>query len=193
MEPVEWRELMEEPAGGHTLGHGSIYDETSGPATAQARRMPLSTSGAVAADFMAGGGFSVADTAYGSTTGRIAGAGDAGMKAHRGVLHEEEYVDDVRLRSLVEAELGFSYDEVRSVYDRGVAGGPLPKPLRQLRERLDARVLALSLSGANMVALARAIGLPLQAADDERGEWCHALDRALRRARALDSTERRAA
>lgn len=79
---------------------------------------------------------------------------NGGLTSHRGVLHAEEYVDEALLQEAVERELGFTYDEVRSVYRQG----PLSNEQRELRDRIDARLLALSVVGGNMAALGRALG-----------------------------------
>ena len=80
---------------------------------------------------------------------------DAGMVAHRGVLHEDEYVDEPLLKLMIERRLGFTYEQIRSVY----RSGPLAADARQLRAKIDARLLALSRSGGVMTLLAEALGL----------------------------------
>lgn len=97
-----------------------------------------------------------------------------GLTSHRGVLHPDEYVDMSVLRALVEAELGFSYEQVRSVYRQG----PLSARQRELRGRIDARVLALSHAGANLALLGRLLGFPVK----DNGN-CRAMENALARAR----------
>jgi hypothetical protein len=93
---------------------------------------------------------------------------DSGLVAHRGVLTDGEYVDFFVLRDAVEAELGFTYAEVSAAYR---IGRPTAEQ-RQLRARIDARLLALSRSGGNMDALGRVLNI---------GEAT--IDRALARAR----------
>lgn len=108
-------------------------------------------------------GFGVVDTLH--------TAGDAGMVAHRGVLHPDEYVDsDVLLDAACEA-VGFTHTEITTVYRQGLKS---PEQ-RQLRERIDSRMLALRRAGGNMQQLADALGL------NEK-----TLDRALKRARSRE-------
>src|SRR5574337_326043 len=110
-------------------------------------------------------GFGVVDTSRGSA-GRDSligvktyGATEAGMTAHRGVLQEGEHVDADELQAAVEAELGYTYAEVSVVYK--VGGKPLTATQREQRTYIDARLLALSASGANITLVAEAIGLSL--------------------------------
>jgi len=100
-----------------------------------------------------------------------------GLTSHRGVLHPEEYVDDDRLIALIEAELGFTYDEIRSVYRQGRKSDSQ----RELRERIDARLLALSRSGGNLTELGRRLGFPTSMSGD-----CKVFREALARAREAE-------
>lgn len=94
-------------------------------------------------------------TARGGWRAVSVSSGDrCGMSAHRGVLHPDEYVDTEALRAAVEPRLGFTYDEVKSVYRRG----RLSAERLQLRERIDARLLMISRGGGNMTVLGRALG-----------------------------------
>jgi hypothetical protein len=102
------------------------------------------------------------------------GGRDGGMTSHRGVLQGHEHVDPAALRAAVENELGFTYDEVRSVYRQG----PMSNANRELRERIDARLLALSRAGGHMAALGQALGFPVK--DDGH---CRVMENALTRAR----------
>ncbi len=81
---------------------------------------------------------------------------DGGVTSHRGVLHPDEYVDHEALVRAVEAQLGFTFDDIHSVYS---TGGRIPNDLRQLRDRIDGRLLALSVDGANMSELRKIIGI----------------------------------
>jgi hypothetical protein len=94
--------------------------------------------------------------------------GDAGIVAHRGVLADGEHVDAEELQAAVEAELGYTYAEVSAVYK---VGGRLTATQREFRTYVDARLLALSLSGANITLVAEAIGIA-------RATLNRALDRA---------------
>lgn len=100
-------------------------------------------------------------------------ADDLGMTSHRGPLVGDEYVDTNALRTAVEESLGFTYAEVSAVYRQG----PLASEQRQLRDRIDSRLLALSRSGGSMRILADSLDL---------GE--KTIDRALTRARAVEVT-----
>lgn len=114
------------------------------------------------ADFLRGGGWHVVDPEHDGL--------DSGMTAHRGVLQADEHVDTDVLLLAVEQELGFTLNELCSVYS---TGGRIPDHLRELRGRLDARLLALSLAGGNMDLFSRVTGLAPAT-----------LDRALVRAKA---------
>lgn len=96
---------------------------------------------------------------------------DAGMTAHRGVLQDGEYVDFFLLREAAEAELGFSYADVSAAYK----GGRPTAEQRQLRDRIDSRLLALSRSKGNLQQAAKLLGLNEST-----------VDRAVRRARAVE-------
>ena len=96
---------------------------------------------------------------------------DGGMRAHRGVLAENEYVDFFELRALLEAEFGFTYEDVSAAYK---TGRPTAEQ-RELRERIDARMLALSRAGGNMARLGQALPITEKA-----------VYRALSRARAAE-------
>lgn len=104
-------------------------------------------------------GFGIVETSRGSDgRGTTYGAHDAGMTTHRGVLHPDEYVDSSTLRLMIEKRLGFTYEEITSVYRQG----PLAPESRQLRDKIDARMLALSRAGANMTVLADGLGIPVR-------------------------------
>jgi hypothetical protein len=117
-------------------------------------------------------GFGIVDTSRGESAGSLYGATDAGMTAHRGILHPDEYIDPGVLREAAEEALGFTHADVSAVYARG---GRLTTEQRQLREKIDARLLALSRSGGSMVTLSSALGLSEKT-----------VDRALRRARDVE-------
>lgn len=158
----ELAHLMEEVPGGPNSGRrASSNPEVEG------RHLPLGTDEAQAADFLREGGWGI-----------ITGAGGerqrAGMTAHRGVTSSDEYVDADALRPLVEAALGFTYDEVRSVYRQG----RLSNEQRELRGSIDARLLALSRSGGNLTELGRALGFYV----DEYGN-CDVVKAAVARAK----------
>lgn len=111
---------------------------------------------------------------------------NGGLTTHRGILHPDEYVNEPLLRQMVEAELGFTYEEVAAAYPD--TPGSIPKELRQLRDKIDARLLALSRSGGNMTALARALGWPLSPGSSRTGgDNSRKMDRALARARRAEA------
>lgn len=96
----------------------------------------------------AGGGWRV-------VSGQGGWGGRCGLTAHRGVLHPDEYVDVHVFQALFERELGFTIRQVRSVHRQG----RLSADQLALRSRVDARLLALTLAGGNMTALAQVVGL----------------------------------
>lgn len=103
------------------------------------------------------------------------GADGGGLVAHRGVLQDNEFVNPAVLQAAVEEELGYTYEQIRSVYRQG----PMSPEKRKLRGVIDARMLALRRSGANMAELGRAIGFPIKASGN-----CAVLDNAIARAKA---------
>lgn len=100
---------------------------------------------------------------------------NGGLVAHRGVLQDGEYVDEKLLLRRTEVRFGYTADQVRSVFRQG----PLSADQRELRNRIDARLLLLRNAGANMAMLGRVLGLEIK----PNGS-CHAIDGALKRARA---------
>ena len=151
MTTEDYASLMEEPAGGHN--HGRMDGNT------------LDTDESVAFGFRFDGGWHVADI---RSNKEEAG----GLVSHRGVLAPAEYVDPDVLRTMVEEEFGFSLDDVASVYTTK----RLRHDQRQLRGDIDARVLALSRSGANMAQLANVLGINPRT-----------MERALARARQVEA------
>lgn len=101
-----------------------------------------------AADFLAAGGWRVVSIKDSGETG-------GGLTSHRGVLDEDEFVDDELLLRNVEVKLGFTREQVQSVYRQG----PLSSDQRELRDRIDARMLTLFLAGTHLTALGRVLGL----------------------------------
>jgi hypothetical protein len=78
--------------------------------------------------------------------------------AHRGVLHPDEYVDTRSFQAVVERELGFTYEQVRSVYVQGRKSAGQ----RGLRARIDARLLEVASAGGNLAALARILEMDVK-------------------------------
>jgi hypothetical protein len=74
-----------------------------------------------------------------------------GMVAHRGVLHRDEYVDEMRLLVAVERQLGFMLIDVWEAYCQGRKSAAQ----RAQRDRIDARLLEIADAGGNMELLAR--------------------------------------
>lgn len=161
-------ELMEEVPGGPNHGRTALASRDSDQTE---RHTALGADDAQAREFLADGGWGIVTTKDGTR---------AGVTAHRGVLVGDEYVDLDVLQAGVERELGFTIDEVKSVYRQG----RMTDAQRELRASIDARLLALSRSGANMAALARLLGF----AYDERAEQFKTMDRALLRARSAEVT-----
>lgn len=110
------------------------------------------------------------------------GSRDGGMTTHRGVLRGDEYVDVEALRAAVERELGFTYEQVRSVYRQG----PLTDEQRELRGKIDARLLALSRAGGELNVLARALGMQVKTNRSKGDSSCWVMERAIARARAAE-------
>ena len=163
----ELAHLMEEPPGGENHGRQATTDPNL-----HGRQTSLDADDWQAAEFMRGGGWGIVTHAGGEW--KRAGGSD-----HRGVLHPDEYVNEDALRPMVERELGFTYEQVRSVYRQG----PLSADGRELRGRVDARLLVLSRSGANLALLGAALGFPIK----DNGN-CRAMENALARARAKEIT-----
>jgi len=166
--------IMEEAPGGDNFGRRPVTgDDDYDPAV----KLPLDAEGGRVLDLLSpedvddappwGAGFGIVDVRRGSGAAGTYGATDMGMTAHRGTLHPDEYIDEEALRSAAEEALGFSYAEVSAVYRQG----PKSPEQRQLRARIDARLLALSVSGG-LPKLAEILGV------NEK-----TLDRALKRAK----------
>lgn len=120
------------------------------------------------AAFLQAGGWHFVEPAKGTERG-------GGTTSHRGVLHPDDYVDQDVLRDLVVRHLGFTQDEIRSVYRQG----PLSPEARALRDRIDDRFLEVADSGGQGAELGRALGFPIQA-----DGHCRTVKNALARARA---------
>ena len=97
-----------------------------------------------------------------------------GMRAHRGILQEDEFVDMEALWEMIEQELGVSLDEINELFR---AGNPNPERLRK-KSALEDRFLEISEAGGNMAVLASAIGWSV----DVEGR-CRTMKKALRRAK----------
>lgn len=108
---------------------------------------------------------------------------DGGLTAHRGVLMGDEYIDYEQVLRLVEQELGFTIEQIHSVYRQG----PLSAEQRELRGQIDARLLALSRADGNLLALARLIGWTIKEASAEGGASCDTMERAIARAREAET------
>ena len=168
MRDVELAELMQEPVGGHNHGRAASTNPE-----AEGRHLSLEVSDWQAAEIFREGGLTVVTDVPGSD-GRGGGWQRAGGTTHRGTLAEGEYVEPELLQIMVERRLGFTYEEIHSVYRQG----RMSADQRELRGRIDARLLALSRSGGNMAELGRALGFHV----NESGS-CEALVNALARAR----------
>lgn len=128
------------------------------------------------AEFLSAGGWSIVDPVKD-------GLAATGMSAHRGVLHPDEYIDAERLRDLVADRLGFTIEEIESTY----ANGRPSAQRASIRAHIDARLLALSRSGGNMLELGRALGWDVQEDRGHRsGRRCQKMERAIERARVAE-------
>lgn len=145
--------------GGYDSGAGEDSDDyeiqqdyLDGRPSLGAAKYRTGKAGAVVGEeygFLAEGGWSAVE---------IGSAFDGGITAHRGVLHPDEYVDPELLRTMIEQHLGFTYEEISSVYRQG----RLSPDQRELRATIDAQMLALSRAGGNLTALADDLGIPLR-------------------------------
>jgi hypothetical protein len=171
-------ELMQEPPGG--ANHGRAGSSSRDPETE--RQVSLGVGDAQAHEFLAADGWGVITDVPG-TEARGGGWQRAGGTTHRGAIRGDEHVDVALVRDAVEHEIGFTIDEIHSVYRQG----RMTETQRELRGRIDARLLALSRSGANMAALARLLGF----AYDEPSERFKTMERALARARVQEGVTRR--
>lgn len=156
------QDILAEQPGGDNGGRVNEPVRVKDDDVSATRGTPLD---GVTADFLRGDGWQTASAEGGRQLEQ------SGLTTHRGVLHPDEYVDFFELREQVEADFGFTYAEVSAAYKQG---RPTAEQ-RQLREKIDARLLALSRAGGNMDQLGKALGLP------ER-----TLDSALARAREID-------
>lgn len=147
-------------------GHSSINSRGDGvDPTVTRRSADLDPEGS---DFMSAGGWSVVDIRWGDGE-------NGGLTSHRGVLHPDEYVDAELLAGMAADHMGFTVDEIRTVYR---PGRPRADVL-DLRSRIDARILEVSEAGGNLNELARALGW--RVGDDHT---CRNMERTLARARA---------
>jgi hypothetical protein len=88
-------------------------------------------------------------------------AGKAGLTSHRGALHPDEWkwLDCAEVVRQAEQRLGCTFGEAREVYGR-TGGGPLPRRLLPLRDRLDVVMGGIAHRGGNLAELARGLGVP---------------------------------
>lgn len=142
IEDDDFASLMEEPPGGHNHGRMDGYT--------------LDTQEMVTADFRYAGGFGIAHEGEGGTRGN--------PRTNDAILGEDEFVDEGLLRRMVEEELGFDLDLVRTIYSSKY----LSPDLRATRTSIDARILELYESGANMNAFSRVTGIHRQTMDRAR-------------------------
>lgn len=144
----ELAELMQEPAGGDNHGQ-----RLSGNPGVEGPHLSLETERWRREEFMRNSGWTLVHNVDRR-------ASETGARSHAvnqyTVLHPTEYVDESLLVVLVEDELGFTVEQLHSVYS---TGGRIPSDRRELRARIDARLLALSRGGANMDLFGRIIGL----------------------------------
>lgn len=146
---------MQEPAGGG--GHGRRLSDKP---EVEGRHLPLAVAGWQGAEFMRASGWLVVHT----ETAHHASA--AGARSHAAnqhtVLHPDEYVDDDLVVALVEDELGFTVEQIHSVY---CTGGRIPSARIALRDAIDARLLDVLRAGGNLAELGRRLGLEHKAVE----------------------------
>ncbi len=155
-----YRELY--PLQSEDIASGGGYNEDGdGATTVAASHHPRAmVADAAARDFMSGGGWGISDAQadYDNDQRR-------GGITYREPEVGEFVVDHERLISLVEQQLGYTFEEVRSVYKR--AGGPLARDLRPLRDRIDGRLVELAADGGlNIARLAEVLGVNESTLDD---------------------------
>jgi len=168
-------DVMQAPPSAPNFGRKTTHIMEEG--SPRISHAPLDAEGLVTDEFLSpidqsdvppwGAGVGIVDTSRGTGMSYSYGYQDAGMTAHRGTLHPDEYVDETLVRQAAEELLGFTYADITAVYRQG----PKSSEQRQLRARIDARLLALSVSG----------GLPKLAEILNLNE--KTLDRALKRAK----------
>jgi len=88
----------------------------------------------------------------------VVGRGQGGTVAHRGITHPAEYVNLVALGREVRQRLGVTQADLDAVYCQGRKSAAQ----RELRDRIDARLLELAEAGGNMTVLAEALWLDTQ-------------------------------
>jgi hypothetical protein len=164
----ELAQLMQEPPGGANHGRllQSLRRDSDAP-TGPIHRLELSAAGAQAQEFLRDGGWAVVTAKDGARGGVHSHA----VNQHT-VLHPDEYVDHALVAALLEDELGFTAEQVHSVYS---TGGRLPSARLALRDAIDARLLALLNDGSNLALLGRLLRLEHKA-----------VERAVARARAKE-------
>lgn len=156
---------MEEPAGGANQGH-----HVSDNPALEGRHVSLATEAWQREEFMRSNGWTLVHNI--ERRAAETGARSHAVNQHT-VLHPDEYVDEEIVACLVEDELGFTVEQLHSVY---CTGGRIPSDRQVLRDALDARLLELSRGGANMDLFGRIAGL--------NGST---VDRALARARNAEA------
>lgn len=108
---------------------------------------PLHREDPAETSWLADGGWTVASP-------KTEGSGrDGGLTAHRGVLFPGEFVDRLSLRDAVLERLGFTLEQVNSVYKQGRKSDDQ----RQLRDKIDESLLALSRDGATVSKISEAL------------------------------------
>ncbi len=154
---VDYAGLLEEPTYGYN--HGRVKCRDRGKIDGDRIERPLAAGQLQALDFTKFNGFGVVDTSAGTHLGKTYGYQDSGMvSGGRSLLFPGEYVHHEDLLDAVALHLGFTFEEVRSVYHRD--GGPLPACLRGLRGRIDDRLLRLHRDDhLNVTVFARVMGL----------------------------------
>jgi hypothetical protein len=85
-------------------------------------------------------------------------AGKVGMTGHRSILFPGQHADRDVVVTAIEERLGCTVDEFRSVYARN-GGGPLPRHLHGLRDRLNIRLARIQAVGGSLPLLAQWMGV----------------------------------
>lgn len=162
-------QLMEEPPGG--WNHGKRTSDLSG--FAEQERM---TSPSLSRPHVPKVNLNIKDRAAQKDTNSLS-QDDLyyhGMRAHRGILQPEEYVDSDELAEKVGMLLGMPIETVRGAFAPGT-----PDRLRQsIKSSLEDKMLQLSEAGGNMSILAQVLEFNVR----EDG-YCRTMSNLLARAR----------
>lgn len=107
---------------------------------------------------------------------------------HRGILHPDEFVDEVTLTPLLEKKLGFTMSQINRAWPPGSRGGRPPSQVRELRDRISVRLAEVADRGGNMVELGSRLGWSVRRSTG--GRVCDRMTAALARGRQVRNAGR---